>query len=524
MIGAKQKRRSKVMTSKVKVSKKESAVKIKESSEKKSSKKAVTEKKNDTPIQQPQQEHLDKALVEKAVAALLKHHTKEAEKRNQLLGNDLPIYVQLGLEVSPIRPSIKPIRIGIPHSIHHVDEKDGANLEEPEVCLIVKEDSKPEIKEFLEKTGLKCVKKVLGLESLRKKYAQFQQRRELLHKFTHFMADDRILPMLSKSLGKDFVKAKKQPVPVRVTRKESLPFTILDSLKSTYLYLSEGTCIAVKVGMTNMPESVLVDNIMATTEAAVPKVPRGWANIRSVCIKTALSAALPVYNKTPQELDEIAVLAGLKPVYMKVEEKKRKIAKEKEEEEVTVAKKQKLSPKSPLVKALMKQKATTGSTSEKKSVDSKKKEESKEEKDTRKEAAAKEGTQKTKKKVVEERIPADNKVDVTKDSKKRKSVDNAHDDKSTKKQETTLESRVFLAANKFQGSKSGYVFRSGAQGLGYYVDVQPVVDKLALEALLRLADQRNRPAAGRKGGKKNNTRSSRSSGSSNNTTKRRGRR
>jgi ribosome biogenesis protein UTP30 len=63
---------------------------------------------------------------------------------------------------------------------------------------------------------------VLTLSSLRKKYGAYASRRELLRQFDMFLADDRIIPMLAKLLGKNFFKAKKQPVPLKITRKEEL--------------------------------------------------------------------------------------------------------------------------------------------------------------------------------------------------------------------------------------------------------------------------------------------------------------
>ena len=56
-----------------------------------------------------------------------------------------------------------------------------------------------------------------------------------------------------------------------------------------------------------------------------------------------------------------------------------------------------------------------------------------------------------------------------------------------------------MAAKKFKGSKKGYVFKMGKQGLGYYVDVKPVVDRMAMEALKRSAKSQSR-----RGGQKKN--------------------
>jgi ribosome biogenesis protein UTP30 len=194
---------------------------------------------------------VDPSLVARAVAALLEHHKKTSDEKNSLLGNDRPVQVQFTLLRTPEKSSPKPIRVLVPHPLFKLADKDDGgddSTEEPEICLIVKEESKPWCQEMIERfpEHMGCIKKVLGLQSLRKKHAQYAQRRELLNKYNVFMADDRILPMLTKALGKDFIKAKKQPVPINLTRKEALPFTIQKALSATYMTLSSGTCVMVK--------------------------------------------------------------------------------------------------------------------------------------------------------------------------------------------------------------------------------------------------------------------------------------
>jgi ribosome biogenesis protein UTP30 len=194
---------------------------------------------------------LDAKLVERAVEALLAYHEKQSEDKLSLLGNDKPIQVQFTLLRSPSNGNPKPIRILIPHPLFQLADKDDDSdsaMEEPEICLIVKEESKPWCQEMIDRfpEHMGCVKKVLGLQSLRKKHGSYEQRRELLSKYNFFMADDRILPMLSKALGKEFFKAKKLPIPISLTRKEALPFAIQKALSATYMSVSSGTCITIR--------------------------------------------------------------------------------------------------------------------------------------------------------------------------------------------------------------------------------------------------------------------------------------
>lgn len=191
---------------------------------------------------------VDNALVSNAVEALLKYHNKNTDEKLSLLGNDRPVQVQLTLLRAPEKSNPKPIRVMVPHPLFKLNGSSDDSLEEPEICLIVKEESKPWCQDMIEQFSehMGCVKKVLGLQSLRKKHTQYEQRRELLNKYNMFMADDRILPMLTKALGKEFFKAKKQPIPINLTRKEALPFAIQKALSATYMTLSAGTCVTIK--------------------------------------------------------------------------------------------------------------------------------------------------------------------------------------------------------------------------------------------------------------------------------------
>jgi hypothetical protein len=78
--------------------------------------------------------------------------------------------------------------------------------------------------------------------------------------------------------------------------------------------------------------------------------------------------------------------------------------------------------------------------------------------------------------------------------------------KKQKKVEEKKETKEFVAMKKFKSSKKGYVFRMGAQGLGYYIDIKPVVDKMKMEALMRSSQQGKRGNSSknsrRKGGRR----------------------
>jgi len=488
---------------------------------------------------------IDETLADRALRALLKHHESSADKE-QLLGNDLDVQVQFTLARIPGNASPKPIRIEVPHPLVKVDGGDSMEddaddyLQGAEVCLIVKEESKPWVQEMIARfpSQLGCIKKVLGLQSLRTKHKDFAQKRALLARFDVFLADDRILPMLTKALGGKFFNKKKQPVPIKLTRKEALPFAVQKCLRSTFMHLSAGTCLTVKAGSTAMPSAKLIANIQSICAAVPTKVPRKWSNVRSISIKTTASVALPIYNKTPEELEEIMKLAK--------EEGKEAAKEEKANEDV--GKKRKLVASTPLAKALKKQKAAekveakevevpvksakksskkkkrkesvdeteeevavkvtkTPKSSKKKiieSVDEVKEEEEKkeptktpksskkkkketaavveqEEEVTSKKAAKTPKSSKKKSESVEEEEVV-KVVKTPKSSKKRKNKTEDTESVASSKKSPAKE-ETFISARKFEGAKKGYVFKKDKLGKGYYKDVVPVVDLVWRDSL-----------------------------------------
>lgn len=459
---------------------------------------------------------VDSTLLGKAVAALLKHHKEGGDEdssgKQALLGNDLPIHVQFTLERIPQQTSSKPHRVEIPHPLHKLggddametdDDDDG--LDEVEVCIIVKDDSKEYVQEMIENfpSYLSNIKKVLTLTSLRKKYTQYKDRRELLKRYNFFMADDRILPMIGKALGKNFFQEKKQPIPIKITRKEALPYAVQKCLSSTFLWVSPGSCLSVKAGSTGMPMEHLVKNVMAICAkegGAVGHIPRRWSNITAINIKTSQSVALPVYNKTREELSEIAKMAKVevdgeslagKGAGTKDKKRSRQLEMESIDDAEVVAEKKKqkkeLAAKSPLVKALKKQKkkkeaeaeteeviaATPKSKKKKRSDSVDKVVEKKSSKKKSKEAAAAAAA------VEEAAEPVEAAPKLSK--KKSKEAAAAAEESEAATPKAKAPPKDFYKVKKFKGSKKGYVFKMGDKGLGYYKDVVPVVDKSLLK-------------------------------------------
>eukprot|EP00501_MAST-03F_sp_TOSAG23-6_P001234 GSMAST32.ASY1.ANO1.1280.1 assembled CDS len=242
---------------------------------------------------------LDRDQVNRAVKSLLKYvqAKKDAQSKISLLDDGENISLILSLVKIPDKPSNKPIHIPIPNTLF--DENS------TEMCLFVKESDAKDVKAKLEAEPVDGLKKVIGLNKLRKNYAQYKQRRELLSSYDVFLTDDRILPMLPKAIGKKFFVAKKQPIPIKVIGRRNLKKQVERARNATYLYLGWGACSSVRIGLTNMEHEAIVDNIMGAMETISLKIPRKMKGIQAIHIKTSNSIALPIYNSLPFDTSSI---------------------------------------------------------------------------------------------------------------------------------------------------------------------------------------------------------------------------
>lgn len=219
-----------------------------------------------------------------------------------------------------------------------------------------------------------------------------------------------------------------------------------------------------RAGNTAMPTHNLAANIEAIVKNAASHIPRKWGNIASISMKTSNSIALPIYNKSREDLEEIAELAQVNNV------KKRELETQ-SQEEIQKEKKQKLEKvsKSPLLKALKVLKTQEDKDSSSKSItDEKKKRKKKQAATTTEEIQPTKSSDKKKTPKKQKVVDTETATSESKTKTKTKDKKAAKDSKSTEKKE-------FIASRKFAGSKSGYAFYKGPEGVGYYIDIKPVV-------------------------------------------------
>lgn len=234
-------------------------------------------------------DHVSEKQCKLAVNALLDHAVKVQEKKQETeLLADKEQNVWLVITVKQMHPekNLKPHRIPLAHPL--VDPRTSS------VCLITK-DPQREYKDLLEKHGIRFISRVVGIEKLKGKFKPFEARRLLLKENELFLADDRVIRLLPGLLGKKFFQAKKQPIPVSLTKKD-LKGELERAVSSTYFHQNLGTCTSVKLGTVSQTSAQVLANLKTALPAVVKNVKGGWDNVQSLHIKTNSSVSLPIWT------------------------------------------------------------------------------------------------------------------------------------------------------------------------------------------------------------------------------------
>ncbi|TDL22228.1 ribosomal protein L1 [Rickenella mellea] len=233
--------------------------------------------------------HASADQCKKALVALSNHALKVAKKREEselLPGKEEFVWLVLTVKKTFPEKKLKPFKIPLVHPL--VDPRTTP------ICLITK-DPQREYKDLLEKHNIKFISRVVGITKLKGKFKPFEARRLLLKENGLFLADERVIPLLPALLGKKFFEAKKQPIPVCLTRKD-LKGELERAISSTYMHQNQGTCSSVKIGRVQQKPAELLANLKSALPAIVKNIKGGWENVQSLNVKTNSSVSLPIWS------------------------------------------------------------------------------------------------------------------------------------------------------------------------------------------------------------------------------------
>lgn len=233
--------------------------------------------------------HVSVKQAKLAIDALLKHNEKhQAEKEEKDLLGSREEVVWLGVTVKKVHPEKKLKPFSIPLARPIVDPRTTS------ICLITK-DPQREYKDLLAAQNVKFISRVVGVTKLKGKFKPFEARRQLMNDHGLFLADERVVPLMPKLLGKIFLKSKKQPIPVSLQKKD-IKAELERAVSSTYMHQNQGTQTSVKIAPTSFTPAQVLDNLTTALPSVVKNIKGGWENVQSLHIKTSASVALPIWS------------------------------------------------------------------------------------------------------------------------------------------------------------------------------------------------------------------------------------
>ncbi|KAG8773508.1 hypothetical protein FRC12_002504 [Ceratobasidium sp. 428] len=233
--------------------------------------------------------HVSVKQAKLAVDALLKHAAKVQAERDEteLLGAKDEL-VWLNVNVKQVHPEKKLKPFSVPLARPIVDPRTSP------ICLITK-DPQREYKDLLAAQNIKFVSRVVGVTKLKGKFKPFEVRRQLLKDHGLFLADERVVPLLPKLLGKIFFNAKKQPIPVNLQKKD-LKAELERAVSSTYMHQNQGTCTSIKIAPISFTPAQVLENLTTALPNVIKHIKGGWDNVQSLYIKTSTSVSLPIWS------------------------------------------------------------------------------------------------------------------------------------------------------------------------------------------------------------------------------------
>lgn len=184
----------------------------------------------------------------------------------------------------------------LPHSV--VSPSDEVALF---VCDLQKgrrKDYEPTVEHYrnlLDEHGCARVNEIIPMNRVKTEYDQFELKRKLVGSYDCFLVDGRIAGHMSHLLGKQFFARRRLPISIKMQSKD-LKHEIEHALKKTSMHLhSHGDSHTMQIGNTLMSEREILRNVLAACKSLSRNYPGGWANIRSLRLKSATGPGLPIY-------------------------------------------------------------------------------------------------------------------------------------------------------------------------------------------------------------------------------------
>jgi large subunit ribosomal protein L1 len=119
-----------------------------------------------------------------------------------------------------------------------------------------------------------------------------QEMRKIANGYDFFIAEAPLMPLVGKTLGSVLGPRGKMPVPVPPSA--DIASLITKHRKTVTIRLRNQPTLQSRIGMENMKDEEITENILAVLRVLEGKLKRGMKNIKFAYIKTAMGAPVKI--------------------------------------------------------------------------------------------------------------------------------------------------------------------------------------------------------------------------------------
>lgn len=230
----------------------------------------------------------------------LKKQNKEAteEKKDQLLEENEVVRMDVLMQIADKKRNT-PLVIQLPHPIFSVEEGDNA------IFFIA--DNDQQTKSRLEEVPVRGVEKVVNIGKARLRLGTYKLKRELMHNYRVYLADESVTPLMPAIIGKKAMEAKRYPIPVRTKTKDArgLAENIKKALSSTQLFLF-GNHTSIRAARINSSTEEILSNVCAVLDGVNTYIP--FLSINRISLTLPGRRGVVIYQADGDIVSKVAMM------------------------------------------------------------------------------------------------------------------------------------------------------------------------------------------------------------------------
>ena len=151
------------------------------------------------------------------------------------------------------------------------------------------------------------MEKVVNIGKARLRLGTYKLKRELMHNYRVYLADESVTPLMPAIIGKKAMEAKRYPIPVRTKTKDAqgLAENIKKALSSTQLFLF-GNHTSIRAARINSSTEEILSNVCAVLDGVNTYIP--FLSINRISLTLPGRTGVVIYQADGDIVSKVAMM------------------------------------------------------------------------------------------------------------------------------------------------------------------------------------------------------------------------